>query len=221
MATRWTWTLVSAAAALTLLALAACAFAQGAAPKPAADNEPYANEKVEDVLKGESKGKDAGPSPYLPGLETVLRMLLWLIVLVVFIYVAIWLIRRYVPSARGMFGGGALKVVSRVHLAAKQSIVLVKLGGRFVMVGVTPVSMTPLTEITDPEEAKQLTEELAGPSAGGASGSFKSALGRADAEVAETAGAEPPAGESDVREVRQQLDDVRRKVNWWRGQTKS
>ena len=214
MTTRNTFRWLLAAVALVLCA--ACAEAQNATAKKAdapAETRPFAGETAGDLVKSPDKtGEENAPS-YLPGLESVLRMVLWLAVLVVFIYAAVWLMRKYVPAARGMFGAGTLKIVGRLHVAARQSILLVKVGDRFVMVGVTAGSMTALTEIRDPEEAKRLTEELA-EQQGAAPGSFGRALSKAgDAMAGESR-------EADVSEVKGELDEVRRKVSWWRGQTK-
>jgi len=186
---------------------------------------PYDNETVATVLKSpdaKTPGTTSAP-PTDHGLETVLRMMLWLAVVVVFIYVAVWLIRKYVPSARGMFGAGVVKVVGRATVGTRQHLLLVKVGGRFVLVGVTATTMTPLTEITDPEEARALMEALAEQSGGKIASSFKSAMSKADSEMAPPPDGTPgDAGRpADVREVREELDAVRKKVNWWRGQTKS
>lgn len=186
---------------------------------------PYDNETVEQVLQ--SPGAKTPGAPGAPpadhGLETVLRMLLWLAVIVVFIYAAVWLIRKYVPSARRMFGGGPLKVVSRVTVGTRQHILLVRVGSRFVVVGATATTMTPLTEITEAEEVRRLTGELAEQGGGKPSDSFKTAMRRADEEMSASAPETPgePGRPADVREVREELDAVRKKVNWWRGQTKS
>ncbi len=195
------------------LAVSASASAQEAPAKK--DAPAYAGKTAGDLLKDSGDSEKTAP-PTLPGLETLLRMVLWLGVIIVFIYVSVWLIRKYVPSARGVFGGGPLKIVTKMHVSAKQSIVLVKMGRRFVLVGVTPNSMTPLSEITDPEEAKRLTEDLAAGQDGHGSKSFRAALGEAQAEQAKAS-----SGDAQVGEVKKELDDVRRKVSWWRGQSKS
>lgn len=62
-----------------------------------------------------------------------------------------YLLRRYVPAVRAL-GGGALKVVQRTPLSSKQSIVLVQVGRRMVLIGVTPDRINSLSVIDDPEE---------------------------------------------------------------------
>ena len=199
-----------------VLAMAASgALAQEAPAKK--DATAFEGENAGDVVNRPAPSGKTAP-PTLPGIETLLQMVLWLAVIIVFIYVSVWLIRKYVPSARGVLGGGPLMIVKKMHVSAKQSIVLVKLGGRFVLVGVTANSMTPLSEITDAEEAKKLTEDFAAQQHGDSSMSFRSVFSRARGEQSDAA---KPADGTDVREVSRELDEVRQKVSWWRRQTKS
>jgi flagellar biosynthetic protein FliO len=71
------------------------------------------------------------------------------------IFAVMIVVRRYVPSVRAM-SGGALKVISRVHLSPKQSVALVQVGPRLILIGVTPDRLTPLGEISDPREVSDL-----------------------------------------------------------------
>jgi flagellar biosynthetic protein FliO len=71
------------------------------------------------------------------------------------IFAVVIVVRRYVPSVRAM-SGGALKVISRVHLSPKQSVALVQVGPRLILIGVTPDRLTPLGEISDPQEVSDL-----------------------------------------------------------------
>lgn len=71
------------------------------------------------------------------------------------IFVVVAVIKRYVPAVRAM-SGGALKVISRVHLSPKQSVALVQVGPRLILIGVTQDRLTPLGEISDPQEVFDL-----------------------------------------------------------------
>ena len=75
----------------------------------------------------------------------VLALVLGLILLVSY------LVRRYVPAVRAL-GGEALKVVQRVPLSSKQSLALVQVGRRMVLIGVTPDRISVLSVIDNPEE---------------------------------------------------------------------
>ena len=65
------------------------------------------------------------------------------------------LIRRVVPSVRAM-SGGAIEILGRNHLAPKQSLTLVRVGRRLVLVGVTPDRISTLCVIDDPHEVAEL-----------------------------------------------------------------
>ena len=58
-------------------------------------------------------------------------------------------------------GSGALQVVSRLNIAPKQQILLVRVGRRLVLVGNSGTQMNPLCEIGDPEEAALLLGQTA------------------------------------------------------------
>lgn len=57
-------------------------------------------------------------------------------------------------------GGSVLSVLTTTHLSQKQSVALVQMGGKFVFVGVTPQSITPLRIIEDREEAATVKTKL-------------------------------------------------------------
>jgi flagellar biosynthetic protein FliO len=73
-----------------------------------------------------------------------------------------WLVRRLVPSVRRL-NGGVIEVLGRNHLAPKQSLALVRVGRRVLLIGVTAERLTTLCQIDEPEE---LAELLVGASAG-------------------------------------------------------
>jgi flagellar biosynthetic protein FliO len=64
-------------------------------------------------------------------------------------------VRRWVPAARSVTSD-QLRVVGRTALSSKQSAVLLHVGKRVVLLGVTPESVNTLSEITDESEVAQL-----------------------------------------------------------------
>lgn len=70
---------------------------------------------------------------------------------------ATWAVRKYMPAAAGGNVGRAIEMLGRYHLAPKQSLCLVRVGRRAVLVGVTPSHMTALLEVRDPEEVHVLS----------------------------------------------------------------
>ena len=215
---------------LGIMAAAATSFAQSADNVTAGEEveagtpaeNPYAGMNAGQVRldeDGDETGKKEPESPFAPGAGAMVQMLLWLGLIVVLIYGGVYLFRRYVPSARNMFGGGALKVIGRTYLGPKCYILLVKVGSRLVMVGVTGSQMSPLTEITDAGEITAITNEMAA-SAGPFGGSFGKSLRRRRDEIAanefDRPVEMPDAGDVELRGMRDQLEDITQKMNWWR-----
>lgn len=70
---------------------------------------------------------------------------------------AAWAAKRWMPSAR-VADSHVLRVVSRAHLTRKQSLALVRIGRRFVAVGISGDRVDVLSEISDPEEVADLVK---------------------------------------------------------------
>ena len=58
-----------------------------------------------------------------------------------------------------------MDVLATTGLSGKERLILVRLGGRLLLLGSTPSGLTTLCEITDPDEVSQLAAKFA---AGGA-----------------------------------------------------
>ena len=200
-----------------------------AADAPASRDEtsadhPYSGQNAGEIRQNEDDKEpevEESESPLIPGAGALVKMLLWLGLVVVLIYGGVYLFRRYVPSARNMFGGGALKVIGRTYLGPRTCILLVKVGSRLVMVGITGNTMSALTEITDRAEVTAITNELAS-TAGIFGGSFRPDRSgdrrreeitehgfRESTDVLE----EPDEG---LRDMRDELENITEKMNWWR-----
>ena len=87
--------------------------------------------------------------------------LLWplLIVLLVITMLAVAL-RRWVWRGSRFGAGGVLEILTRHHLSPKQSLCLVKLGRRVLLVGITPDSITAVASIDNPEEVAAIIASL-------------------------------------------------------------
>jgi len=68
------------------------------------------------------------------------------------------LARRILPSRwqGGPGGRGMVEVLGRQHLSARQSVALLRVGRRIVVIGITPDKLTHLDTITDPDEVAEL-----------------------------------------------------------------
>ena len=102
--------------------------------------------------------------------------LLWLVLCVLAIVGLAYWFTRYVigRGALGGFGGlggtgsERFKVLARLSLGREQSVVLIRVGERHLLLGVTPSSVSTLAELT-PEEAQAwpgTPEQPAGPGFG-------------------------------------------------------
>ena len=126
---------------------------------------------------------------------------------------ATWVVRRWLPAARA--GESAvLRVVARTSLSPKHSLALVRLGRRFLLVGVSGDRVNTLCDVHDADEVSELaarTGTLAKPGAG----DFDGQLLR---EVADYGGApslEAVGGESTRGKrprPREPLNDLLRKL---------
>lgn len=92
--------------------------------------------------------------------------------ILVMIVVVTMFARKLFPKAGRLGGGGVIKVLARQYLSNKQSLCLIRLGNRVVLLGVTPDRISTLTEVVDPEEVSTVvtSTEQARP------GSFTSSL---------------------------------------------
>ena len=121
---------------------------------------------------------DATPGPQAPtaGNTSPGRFeLMWpLLAVLALIGGAVILFRKFVPRSNRLGGGGAIHVLSNHFLASKQSLCLVRLGRRVVLVGVTPERISAVMEISDPVEMAEIVAAVEQKKVG----SFTSALAR-------------------------------------------
>ncbi len=135
----------------------------------------------------------AGPSPEqtraadLAGVGAL--QLLWPLGLVLaLIVVAALAWRKWSPRSKRFGAGGVINVLASHYLSPKQSLCLVRLGRRMLLIGVTPERISTVAEIQQPQEASEILAavERARPS------SFTSVFTRlSKGEPVENAGEEP------------------------------
>jgi len=87
-----------------------------------------------------------------------------------------WTIKRFTPSAR-ISDNGVLRVVGRCGLTPKHNLVLVRLGSRFILVGISPDGIHGLCNVAGSNEADLLAASMSGKSAKNP-GAFSELLGR-------------------------------------------
>lgn len=110
----------------------------------------FGNNETRTVARRESAGS--------PGLIRDLWPLL--VVLVLVAAIALFL-KKFIPARRLMSGSQVLRIVARTHVTPKQQLMLVKLGRRMVLLGVSPERINTLSTVDDPDQVASLLGEAA------------------------------------------------------------
>src|SRR3954471_19528273 len=84
------------------------------------------------------------------------RLLLAMTIVLGLVFVMRWAGKRFFPSAGVPRSGGAMKLLSRLVISPKQQLLMIQVGRRIVVVGDAGGQMSPLSEITDPEETSAM-----------------------------------------------------------------
>lgn len=114
-------------------------------------------------VEGHSVNKGGTTNPSDLGYDswtTFVQTVLALGVVIVLIYVLRWVLRRVgkvAPGGAATAEPGAVTIISRTPAGNRQQLLLVRLGGRLVLVGSWPGGMAGLSEITDPAEVAALS----------------------------------------------------------------
>ncbi len=144
---------------------------QAVAPIEATGTQPAAPLTAEvnrkpTIFKRKRSEFNAQAGPRTPGALTVRpdREVAWyqsglgaLSIVLALVGVATWAVRRWLPSAK-IRDNDLLRVVSRTSLSPKQSLALVHLGRRFVVLGISSDNVNVLCEVTDPDEVADLVQ---------------------------------------------------------------
>lgn len=171
-------TLKHYAAAMLIVAVVLCASAGGQTTRPA--TQPATRGGAGDISKrlvGPSEGNRIEASPQ-GAWEQWGRTLLALAVVVVLIFVAGILLKRFSPVS-GPQRREVLDVLARTTVSPRHQLLLVRVGRRVVLVGQAPASLTTLSEVSDAEEVAALIDAIAGAGSGKTVDSAKSREGDA------------------------------------------
>jgi flagellar biosynthetic protein FliO len=104
------------------------------------------------------------------------------------------LVRRWAPSVRSS-GGDVLRIVARTAVGPRQSVMLVRVGRTFVLLGATPDRIEALGAIDDPDEVADLVARTQGGTISGGSDRFSQLL------LTETEGFKEPEALSEPLEA--------------------
>lgn len=87
---------------------------------------------------------------------------LWpLLAVLVVIGVMSLVIKKFMPTRKFAFNSDVLRIVSRTPVGPKQTLMLVKLGRRLLLLGVSPEQIQALTTVDDPDQVAVLLGEAA------------------------------------------------------------
>lgn len=109
---------------------------------------------------------------YGAGLTNVATLVWPLIAVLVTIGLLAMLARKWMSGTARFSPDGVIRLLARQYLSNKQSLALVRVGQRLVLLGLTPDRVSSLCEIRDPEEVSALVAAAQR----GAPGSFSAAL---------------------------------------------
>lgn len=136
-----------------------------------------------------------------------------LAIVLVLVAGATWVVRRWLPAARAG-ESTVLRVVARTSLSPKHNLALVRLGRRFLLIGVSGDRVNTLCEVNDPDEVAELAART-GTLAKLGAGDFDGQLLREVADYGGTAGSGAMEREStrgtSIR-PREPLNDLLRKL---------
>lgn len=87
--------------------------------------------------------------------DSIIASLLWMVIVVGAVIVLAWWFTRHV-AGRGVFGaavrlGGGMDVLAQLPMGSDQRLVMVQVGERFFLLGVTAAQITALAEFTEEE----------------------------------------------------------------------
>lgn len=88
----------------------------------------------------------------------------------------VWLSRRALPKSAGGLSADVVQVLGRTAMGNRQSLQLIRLGNRLLLVSVTATGANTLAEVTDPQEVQDLLDRCNGISSEPTSPSFRDVL---------------------------------------------
>lgn len=95
-----------------------------------------------------------------------------------------WWLRKSSPAAAQRLPRDVLESLGRIPLAARHELHLVRLGGKLILLAVSPNGAAPVSEVVDPDEVERLMELCQRTTGGTVSSAFRDVLTRFDPRAA-------------------------------------
>jgi len=172
---------------------AATTRAAAIAPVPPVVSSPLDAEEIQrgpapgttGAAAGQAGGSAAGTAGSPVGLLQVTLALLGVLGLILAMKIAM---RWLWPGAASQRASRSVRVIARTPLGSRSALVLVQVGKRLVVVGDCGAQLSPICEITDPDEVAGMLGAIQSERLGSASRRFAVSLGRAQADFEEADG---------------------------------
>jgi flagellar protein FliO/FliZ len=200
---------------VALIALALCAIAgalAAAAPTPPADMGE--NTRLESA-GGDGTGGPSWPADTNPWWLCV-QAAFWLVVVVVLIYALSYVARRVFGGSKTALDSGKLRVrvLARSHIGPRQTVSVIEVAGRLLVVGATPQTVTTLADISDTSLGEGPADGPAGSvdEAGDKTrfqAVYERCLGRLRGLGGGAGGGGKPSGANEAADFRRELDRLR------------
>ncbi|MFA5865097.1 MAG: flagellar biosynthetic protein FliO [Phycisphaerae bacterium] len=149
-----------------------------------------------------------------------------LIFVLIIIFIVAWIIKKTYPGGNMLFGTlPILQVLGRTHLAPKQTLALIKLDSRLILLGITDHQINPILTIDQPEEVSRLTTLIEQNRPAGITGSFRSLFSRETTEISHQQDSLPDISlnslnkfdETEVLQLKNELHSLINKVQKLKG----
>jgi flagellar biogenesis protein FliO len=203
---------------IALVLLTAASVAPAQTTRPVVD-DPYQNMPLPPRREATTQAAAPGAVSKSGDIFDTRRLVLALAIVLGAIFVShqVWK-RMGMPGVAGRVSG-ALQVVSRLTIAPKQQVLLLRVGRRLVLVGNSGTQMNSLCEIADPEEAALILGQTAAEREGSLSTSFNTLLGGEEKRFEEhlhsdttAAPAEPEPDDPSIASTREEISGLLDKV---------
>ena len=128
-----------------------------AAPSPSGEFSKTPLRRPDDPAAG---GNPGDPPPTGSATSDIPRVLLALAIVLAIIFFLKWAGRRFFTTPSAGRSSRAVQVLARSVLSPKQQVVLIQVGRRVLVAADSGAQMSPLAEITDPDEVAALVGQL-------------------------------------------------------------
>jgi len=110
-------------------------------------------------FRGQANSTGLNPRP-LDFSPSFWRPFLSLLAVLALIVLCAWLFRRFFPGSQHGRTNSAIEIIARSAISPKQSVCLIRLGRRLLLVGLSPNHMANLSVVDDPEEIALIMGEM-------------------------------------------------------------